>query len=78
MTVYELIQKLAAFPANTPVEVIVENCAEEFSISWGGAEGCTKETADVVGLWVSRLNISEKITASRSEGTVRHGTQNQL
>lgn len=52
LTVRRLIQLLAEFNPDAKVKVIVENYPKEFDLAWGGAEGCTRATADSVSFYV--------------------------
>ena len=53
MTVRELIKELLDYNPEATVQVIVYNYVEEFDITYGSSDGCTKENCDNVSLFVS-------------------------
>ncbi|MBO6255717.1 MAG: hypothetical protein J6O49_19070 [Bacteroidaceae bacterium] len=60
MTVRELIEELKAFNQDAIV-FIGDNIDNELDISWGGAEGCTKEDCDDVGFNIKGKNNIENL-----------------
>lgn len=60
MTVLELMEKLAEYNPNAVVKVIAHNQPADFSITYGGAEGATKESAPQVGFYVEGLGEKEE------------------
>lgn len=60
MTVRELIEELKAFNQDAIV-FIGDNIDNELYISWGGAEGCTKEDCEDVGFNIKGKNNIEKL-----------------
>jgi len=67
MTVKDLIEKLQTFNPNAKVHVIVSNSMFEFSVLYGGADGCTPQTCFDVDIYVDRLNQSEVAQAEKVE-----------
>jgi len=60
MTVRELIEELKTFNQDAIV-FIGDNIDNELDISWGGAEGCTKEDCEDVGFNIKGKNNIEKL-----------------
>lgn len=60
MTVRELIEELKAFNQDAIV-FIGDNIDNELDISWGGAEGCTKEDCEDVGFNIKGKNNIENL-----------------
>ena len=60
MTVKELIEELKVFNQDAIV-FIGDNIDNELDISWGGAEGCTKEDCEDVGFNIKGKNKVEKL-----------------
>ena len=60
MTVRELIEELKAFNQDAIV-FIGDNIDNELDISWGGAEGCTKEDCEDVGFNIKGKDNIEKL-----------------
>ena len=58
MTVRELIEELKTFNQDAIV-FIGDNIGNELDISWGGAEGCTKEDCEDVGFNIKGKNNIE-------------------
>lgn len=59
MKIKDLIKELKKFNPEADVTVVVHNYPEDFSITWGNAEGCTKENCDEVSFYVDRLCDNE-------------------
>jgi len=55
MTVKELIEKLTTYNMDAEVSVIAHNKPHDFSLTYGGAEGCDKKTAPRVSFYVDDL-----------------------
>ena len=60
MKVKELIEVLKGFNQEAIV-FIGDNIDNELDISWGGAEGCTKEDCEDVGFSINGKNNVEKL-----------------
>ena len=60
MTVRELIEELKTFNQDAIV-FIGDNIDNELDISWGGAEGCTKEDCEDVDFNIKGKNNIEKL-----------------
>ena len=56
MKLRDLLEQLHQYNQEADVAVIVHNKREEFSVSFGSSDGCTKETCDNVGFYVDYLN----------------------
>ncbi len=59
LKVSQLIEKLGEYNPDADVDVIAMNRSQDFSMSWGGGDGCPKETCDSVSFYVDELNQSE-------------------
>jgi len=55
MKVKELIKKLQMFNPKAKTNVVVHNSVEEYSITYGNAEGITKGNCEEVSFYVDRL-----------------------
>ena len=60
MKVVELIDKLMDYNLSANVKVTAHNKDYDFSLAWGGAEGDTKKTTDIVSLYVDKLCMNER------------------
>jgi len=60
MKVKELINNLLDYNMDAEISVIVHCRQEEFTLSYGGAEGETKQNCKSVSLYVDRLCTNEK------------------
>ena len=56
MKLKDLMKQLCGYNQEADVSVIVHNKREEFSLSCGGGDGCTKENCSSVGFYVDNLN----------------------
>ena len=59
MQVKGLLEELKKFNPEADVNVLAMNRHQDFTLSWGGCEGCTKDNCDSVSLYVDALNQSE-------------------
>ncbi len=59
LKVAELIEKLKEYNPEAETDVIAMNYSQDFSLSCGGSDGCTKENCDSVSFYVDALNQSE-------------------
>ena len=59
MKVSQLIKKLEEYNPDAEVDVIAMNRRQEFTITYGDGEGCTKEICSHVSFYVDKLNQSE-------------------
>lgn len=57
--VKELIEKLSTYNPNADVYILVDNEAYPFTITYGGADGCTQVDADEVLLDINENSESE-------------------
>jgi hypothetical protein len=60
MTVQDLITKLLDYNMNADISVISHCKKEDFTLSYGGAEGETKRNCESVSLYVDRLCTNEE------------------
>lgn len=60
MKVRELIEKLKEFNQEAEVDVIAHNRKYDFSLCWGGSEGCSKQNTDEASFYVDALCVGEK------------------
>ena len=61
MKVHEFIEKLNGYNPKAEIEILIGNYPREFSIKFGGSEGCTDKSCDFVCLEVIGYNISEDV-----------------
>jgi hypothetical protein len=64
MTVSEVVEKLQGFNPKAKVGVIAHNKVEQFSLTWAGTDGSTKEDAFQVNFYVDKLcedEVTEEI-----------------
>lgn len=62
MQVKELIIKLLDYNKEAKIDVIANNKSNEFSITFGSSEGCTKKNCDTVSFYVDSLCVSDRET----------------
>lgn len=60
MNVKNLIKHLLEFNMEANVDVIVDSYPKEWSICFGGYDGCTKENCDSVSFYVESPNSQER------------------
>lgn len=60
MKVKDLIKELLEFNQEAEISVIVYNCLESFTLTWGDSEGSTKKSCTSVGLYVDRFCDEER------------------
>jgi len=53
--VRELINQLGDYNQDAEVDIIVHNRKENFSLSFGSGEGCTKKNCSSVSFYIDRL-----------------------
>ena len=59
MKVKELIHKLLDYNLDAEVSVVAHHTKEEFTISYGSGDGCTKDNCESVSFYVDRLCNNE-------------------
>ena len=59
MTVKDLIKQLLDYNQDAVISTLANNHEQPFSISFGGADGCKKETCDSVYIDLYDLNQNE-------------------
>ena len=60
MKVKSLIEKLGEYNKEAVVNVIVDNYPVDWSLCFGGYDGCTKDTCVDISFYVESSNNSEK------------------
>lgn len=60
MKVKKLITKLLDYNLDAEISVVAHCRQEEFTISYGGAEGQTRKNCEIVSIYVDRLCTNEK------------------
>ena len=56
LTVKELIKILLDYNMDAPITAIVNNRHYNFTMTFGGSEGVSKETAEEVAFYIDELN----------------------
>lgn len=69
MTVEDLIDDLGEYNKHAKVSVIAHNREFEFSLSYGGGDGCPADKAKTVSFYVDKLNT---IDAQRECAECKH------
>ena len=59
MTVRDLIKKLLDYNQDAQISPLANNKQQPFSVSYGGAEGCKKETCSFVYIDCDDINQHE-------------------
>lgn len=59
LKVKELIQKLQEYNQEAEIYVIAHNKGYQFSITYGGSDGVTKETCESVSFYIDDLSSAE-------------------
>ena len=59
MKVVELIEKLGEYNPEAEIDVIAKNRRQDFTLTFGGRDGDTKESCGYVSFYVDALNQSE-------------------
>ncbi|MDC7248637.1 MAG: hypothetical protein PQJ49_01805 [Sphaerochaetaceae bacterium] len=58
-TVQDLIDELVKYNPDAKVKVITNHQPHNFELTFGSSEGVTKETCEVVGIYVEQTNKTE-------------------
>ena len=61
MKIKELRDILKEYNQEAEVDVIAHNKKQEFSLCWGGGDGCSREDADEVSFYCDGLNNNESL-----------------
>ena len=68
MKVHEAITELLKYNQQAELNVVAHHKAYDFTFSYGSSEGCTKQTADSVSLYVDELCQNEIIAPQNPQG----------
>ena len=61
MKVKDLIRELLDYNMDAEIFVVVHCRKEEFTITYGGSQDCTKQNTDSIGIYVDRLCTNEQV-----------------
>ena len=67
MKVKELIEKLKKYNPEAKANVVAHNYAYDFSLSYGGGDGGSKENAHEVSFYVDKLCVDETLVGEGGE-----------